>query len=152
MRAITVRPPWAQAIIWAGKTVENRSVISMWRRLAGERVAIHAGARVDDAAFADPVLRRARRDQGKLWEFLTRGAIIGTVTVTGVHWADDCGGCSPWAQGPWIGERRICHLTLTDPVPLAAPIAIRGKLGPWHLPAEVAATVRSDLASIGVSA
>jgi hypothetical protein len=28
MKALTVRQPWASAIIWAGKTVENRS---WWR-------------------------------------------------------------------------------------------------------------------------
>lgn len=155
MRAITVRPPWAQAIILAGKDVENRSVIGMWRRLVGETVAIHAGARVDDDAYSDPVLRRAHREKFlplPVGPWLNRGMVIGVVTVAGVHWADECGGCSPWAQGPWIGERRICHLALANPRPLTIPIPVRGKLGAWHLPPLVEAAVRSDLASTGVSA
>lgn len=152
MRAITVRPPWAQAIIFAGKDVENRSVIGMWRRLVGETVAIHAGARADEDGYCDPVLRRAFRDLSLPNYLLTRGAVLGVVTVAGVHWADECGGCSPWAHGPWIGERRICHLALTNPRPLTIPISVRGKLGAWHLPPLIEAAVRSDLASTGVSA
>jgi len=155
MRAITVRQPWASAIIHLGKDVENRTIPWMWRHLVGERIAIHAGARIDPDGLIDPVLNRAwsaRHPHQPIDPILTTSAIIGTVHVTDLHWADECGGCSPWAQGPWIGEKRICHLTLTDPRPLATPMLARGKLGAWHLPADLDRLVRSDLAALGVSA
>lgn len=149
MRALTVREPWATAIIHIGKDVENRTNLPMWARLAGEQIAIHAGARMDGGAFTDPVLRRAGRPDVAY----RPGCILGVVTVTDVHWASDCGnGCSPWAYGYWAADPRICHLTLADPRPLAAPIFIRGKLGAWHLPDDVTDTLLTDLASQGVSA
>lgn len=49
MRALTIRQPWAWAVIHAGKTVENRS-----RNIAGDYrglVAIHASTRDDLNAF-----------------------------------------------------------------------------------------------------
>mgnify|MGYP001137357808 FL=1 len=49
MRAITVRQPWAWAIVFGQKDVENRS-----RNIAGRYrgpVAIHAGLRDDDAVL-----------------------------------------------------------------------------------------------------
>ncbi len=44
MKAISVRQPWAWAIIHAGKDVENRSpaTIARWKSLVGQRIAIHA--------------------------------------------------------------------------------------------------------------
>jgi hypothetical protein len=51
VRILTVRQPWAWAIIHGGKTVENRV-----RNIAGDYrgpVLIHVGLRDDDAAF-DP--------------------------------------------------------------------------------------------------
>ena len=55
-RAISVRQPWAWAIVHAGKDVENRSEAAMrfFRPAIGKRVHIHAGKKMadDDYAFA----------------------------------------------------------------------------------------------------
>ena len=51
MKALTVIQPWAWAIAHAGKRVENRT----WgppRDVIGQRIAIHAGRRLDDRAIA----------------------------------------------------------------------------------------------------
>ena len=56
MKAITVRQPWAWAIMHDGKDVENRS-----RNIAGTYrgpVVIHAGLTDDDDAALDEYLRR----------------------------------------------------------------------------------------------
>jgi len=45
--ALTIRDPWAQAIIHGGKRIEKRT----WKppeKVIGERVAIHCGKTVDE--------------------------------------------------------------------------------------------------------
>jgi hypothetical protein len=76
-----------------------------------------------------------------------RGVLVGSVTVTGCHHADECliagtpkphGGmwvpdrwCSPWAQPDCF------HWTLADPEPLDVPIPMKGRQGLWRLPDDV---------------
>ena len=111
MKALTVRQPWASAIIWAGKDVENRSRPSSCRG----RLWIHAGLRLEAA------------DVLPAGTPVPRGAIIGYVTLTGCVQ----GSASPWAiPGYW-------HWQLADPVALAEPIPARGALGLWQLPPEL---------------
>lgn len=141
MRALTVRQPWAWAIIHGGKDVENRS-----RNLAGSYrgpVAIHA-AKADDrdawAALAKTDLATWGRAMDAR-ESLLPGVILGVVDLVDVHHADDCWDwnpntamddlCSPWAQP---GHH---HLALANPRPLARPIPWRGQLGLWTLPDDV---------------
>jgi hypothetical protein len=57
MRALTVRQPWAWAIVHGGKDVENRT-----RNLAGSYrgpVAIHAALRTTPDAWRDPAVTAA---------------------------------------------------------------------------------------------
>lgn len=143
MRAITVRQPWAWAIIHGGKDVENRS-----RNIAGAYrgpVAIHAGLAFD--ADAVPVLARlvptwdAPITNGDPWQHRpdgVRGAILGMVDLVDVH--DGLGAehdgapCSPWAI------RYHHHLVMVNPRPLAQPLPWRGALGLWALPDHVMPT------------
>jgi ASCH domain len=120
MKALTVRQPWASAIIWAGKTVENRSWTTSYRG----RLYIHAGQRlepVDVLPVGAPV---------------PRGAIIGTVELTGCHRCD--GSCSVWA------EADLWHWVLADPVALAEPVPCRGALGLWTPPGRLDAPTRNN--------
>lgn len=153
MRAITVRQPWAWAIVHAGKDVENRT-----RNIAGSYrgpLAIHAGlstASVEEAMY-DPRVRTPYSelvDQGRRPD-LRYGAILGVVDLVDAHPADylpDPGGdpaaytpCSPWAQYPnWLLDP-MWHLALKNPRALAEPMPYRGRLGLWTLPDDVAATV-----------
>jgi len=50
--AITLWQPWAWAIAYAGKRVENREW-HPWPRLIGQLIAIHAGMRWDSEAYED---------------------------------------------------------------------------------------------------
>lgn len=95
MRILTVRQPWAWAIIHGGKNVENRV-----RNIAGEYrgpVAIHV-ARADADGAPESVWLdhakwyRARRPQPKKFDpaWSDRGSIIGVVDLVDVHSADDC--------------------------------------------------------------
>lgn len=172
VRILTVRQPWAHAIIHLGKDVENRV-----RNLAGDYrgpVAIHvakslppfdehweAGSRIAEISgyrplFHDPALF---------------GAIIGVVDLVDVHlcsawlgcchkadvlgWSPVDGSdssdrgwepriCSPWGD---VQEDALHHLSFANPRPLAEPIPYRGALGLRRLPADVAVQVLAGVAS-----
>lgn len=151
MRVLTVRQPWAWAIIHGGKDVENRV-----RNIAGAYrgpVAIHAGAREDTSARQHPEIIRLAADRwwadpaslltGRRDQF---GHIIGVVDLVDVHSATVLGGCgyirhdcpehgtcrdhcSPWAEGPAPAGGWMQHLVLANPRPLTTPIPYRGALG-----------------------
>ena len=163
MRGLTVRQPWAWAIIHGGKDVENRS-----RNIAGSYrgpVAIHAGAGLsEEGCMLVPDLLDATRPD-LLAEYadatLTYGAIIGVVDLVDVHDSGDCLERDMWrlarlygeqpdefsalpdnGAGGLIGRVRHCspwaapdawHLVLANPRPLAVPIPYKGRLGLWTL-------------------
>ena len=156
MRILTVRQPWAWAIIHGGKDVENRV-----RNIAGSYrgpVAIHAAAA--SLATFDP-------GHAELWPFNRAkhhlGAIIGVVDLVDVHSASVIGGCgrmdhdcpehgtcrkhcSEWAFGPHPDGGWFTHLVLANPRPLAEPIPYRGALGLRELPADIAAQILEEVA------
>lgn len=160
MRAITVRQPWAWAIIHGGKNVENRS-----RNIAGSYrgpVAIHAGKTYGGATSRNSAwesLSDALDAEGcPPWESAStdcRGVIIGVVDLVDAHLVKQSNDgmsnvcfdnrtpigsiCSPWAQNyvefpTWRGY----HLVLANPRPIT-PIPCRGRLGLWTLPDDIAA-------------
>ena len=117
--ALSVRQPWAWAIIEAGKNVENRSTFAISKGgFDARRIAIHAGKGMTRCEYED-----ARNFMASIGvacprpDRLVRGAIIGAVTVTAVVKASG----SPWFFGPR-------GLVLTDPVSIV-PIPAVGALG-----------------------
>lgn len=135
MKALTVRQPWAWAIVHGGKGVENRS-----RNLAGSYrgpVAIHAGLTEDESAYDDEMIRQALGDCDDGWllaeQVGTLGAFVGVVDLVDVHqgwWAEFEYGPVTCCPSPW-GQSGAWHLMLANPRPLAAPIPARGRLGLW---------------------
>lgn len=145
MRILTVRQPWAWAIIHGGKDVENRvrNIAGTYRGL----VAIHGGLTLDVDAFANVNLHEAwskLRDEDALaggWSDRYMGAIIGVVDLADVHRVTESGGrahcetvaaptnpavsgaCSSWA------DQGAHHLVLSNPRALDEPIPYRGALG-----------------------
>ncbi|AGP55893.1 MULTISPECIES: ASCH domain-containing protein [Streptomyces violaceusniger group] len=117
MKALTVHQPWADAIAYGGKRIENRS----WTPPAaavGSTILIHAGKTFD------PTARFVITD----WKALdnwpdARGAIIATAVLAGHHRADGC--CAPW------GDARGHHWQLTDVQPLTEPVPCRGAQRLW---------------------
>lgn len=126
MKTLTVRQPWAGAIVHQTKRVENRS----WALPAKQhdaRILIHAGAQLDKSAkIYGPNLG-------------VYGAIIGTVTLTGCHWSDDGQCCGPW------GFEKAYHWTLADVTPLETPVPCKGALSFWTPPADVLFAVQQQL-------
>ena len=153
--ALSVRQPWAWAIIYAGKDIENRD----WRapnpglKFRG-RVAIHASSGMgrdeyEDAidtidGIATPGITKLPRAID-----LVRGGIIGSVEVVDIVRGRAFDGDSP--HGPWFFGPM--GLKLRNPVP-CDPIPCKGQLGffewrqsgdlaspaKWMLPAKPKAT------------
>lgn len=149
MRALTVRQPWAWAIIHGGKNIENRD----WApRVSPGRIAIHAGKAWDDLAADHPAIVRAFTEANpgfdERWASVDRGdftfgAIIGTVEVTidshpvdGTHGCRGSDECQPWGMGS-----ALYHWVLANPRPLAEPIPCRGALGLWTVPTALLAAL-----------
>jgi hypothetical protein len=107
--------------------VENRT----WappQRLVGQRIAIHAALRIDQAAVA------AAAEAGfVLPDPLPTGVLVGTVRLVGVHHASTCRSqCSAWAQPG------VQHWELADPRPLHRPLPCIGRQRLWTVAAELA--------------
>lgn len=120
MKALTVKQPWADAIVHGSKRVENRSWPVPTKHL-GTRILIHAGAAYD--IMGRFVIDRADLDS---WPD-TRGAILAVATLASCHFdGDGCSqNCSTW------GQRQVFHWKLADVIPLATPVPAKGALGFW---------------------
>lgn len=137
MRALTVRQPWAWAILHGGKDIENRT-----RNVAGPYrgpVAIHAGQSEDEPAYDDDMIRQALGEQADSWYLLERmatGAFLGVVDLVSVHHDSDHGR-HPSDRCSWWAQTDVWHLMLANPRPLPEPIPARGMLGLWTPPSGV---------------
>ena len=125
MKALTVKQPWAWAIIHGGKDVENRSRPTKYRG----QLYIHAGKGWADEGILGIGIESMPAD-----EDLLSGYVIGTVDVVDCHPATECfkfgePACSPWA----IRSPEQFHWVLDNPRPLATPFPEKGKLGIWNL-------------------
>ena len=156
LRVLTVRQPWAWAIIHGGKDVENRT----WNIAGAYRgpVAIHAGlAKFEQHNMASHALRAAHGTE--VDARILYGCVTGVVDVVDVHHADDCLEASVHSLarlyrldpeafyalpdsggGGLVGRVRMCspwaqderhHLILANPRPLPRPIPAKGRLGLW---------------------
>lgn len=134
MRILTVRQPWAWAIIHGGKDVENR----VWGTTYRGPVAIHVAGKYAEAGLdleaLDDACDRWCDENGCAnhpW-FSSVGKIIGVVDLVDSHMCFNAltafEGCSPWAE---IDRR---HLVLANPRPLPKPLPYKGALGLRELP------------------
>lgn len=145
MRILTVRQPWAWAIIHGGKDVENRV-----RNLAGDYrgpVAIHAGLAYDhsaDSTVLDEAMHASEASpvtDARPWH-AHNGVILGVVDLVDVHSDEgEQASCSPWAQ------RDVHHLVLENPRALTEPIPYPGALGLRTLDEATAIAVWEAIAS-----
>ena len=115
-KILTVRHPWAWAIIHGGKDTENRT----WPVDYRGPVIIHAGRAFDDEGF-DLVHKLSDDvpDHDLFWS--SRGKFIGRVDIV------DCvkDYSSLWAE---TGDR-VWNWVLANPVPAAHSLIVRGQLG-----------------------
>jgi hypothetical protein len=114
--ALSLKQPWAWAVLFCGKDIENRT----WRTCRRGRVVVHASRTLDVAG-----LERLRALGYEVPDDLTTGAFVGEITITDCLSVAECD--SSWAWGPW------CY-TLADPRPYETPIPARGRLGFFPVP------------------
>lgn len=133
MKALSIRQPWAWAILYAGKDVENCD----WPTRFRGTVAIHAakGLTRDEHLLASMEIEELSGLRPPDFPMLkARGFIVGLVDVV------DCVRKHPshWFQGEY-------GFVLKNPRPLVTPIYCKGALGFWNLPEEVEAQIREQL-------
>ena len=130
MFAITVRQPYAWAIIEAGKDIENRD----WPTNIRGPVAIHAAKGMtateydSEGNFIAGIIfsKLSTIDRIPKSDDLVKGAIIGVVDIVD---------CLPDSASPWfVGNYGF---VLKNPRKLEVPIPCNGKLSFWTVPQEI---------------
>ncbi len=139
MKAISIRQPWADAILVGAKSPENRSRRVKFR---GD-VLIHAGIAYDYdgtdfvmARFADRGLRSSTIVQAAKIE--RRGALLGIATIVDcVRASEVSDDDAAWAFGPWC-------IIFKNPQPFPYAIPYKGQLGLFNVPdATVASAIKA---------
>jgi hypothetical protein len=119
MRFLSIRQPWAAAVVLGYKTIENRP----WGATYRGPVAIHASQSADDLNVETFDVISDRLDDEVNWHHMTRmmlrrGHIIGLVDLVDVVRDSK----SPWFSGPF-------GLVLSNARWLMRPIPWSGQLG-----------------------
>lgn len=132
MKVLSVRQPWAWALIHGGKDVENRN----WPTSYRGQLAIHAGKQFDftkaewrdcsAGSYGRGLQMMARRYNEQDTPIL--GAIIGIVEVYDCIPDNHCD--SKWKA---CGEGFFCWL-VRNPRALREPILLKGQLGLFDVP------------------
>lgn len=140
---LSVRQPWAWAIIHGGKTVENRVWRGVPRLTPPVPLAIHAGRTPHPEGLTDPRVAAAIRRAGlaDVEAAMPLGAIVGLVSLIDMH--QDRGCCRPWGES--VIDGRVTHLVLADPRPVSEPIPCRGRLGMWTPSHDLAALIQQQV-------
>lgn len=150
-RAISIRQPWAHAIVYLGKTLENRSwghYQNHLKKFRGE-VCIHASTgmtREEYEEASDFMLARCKVVCPPA-ALLVRGAIIGTVVIT--DWVRTSE--NPWFIGP--GALVMEKAEAIEPIPCAGALGFfewkqSGELTPpakWMLPKAIINPTTTDV-------
>src|SRR5262249_28794116 len=123
LKAITVKPVWAWAIIYAGKNIENRSRRTHIR----DPIAIHASKNMSRSEYEKSKNLFPPRWRNKLpaYEDLPRGVIIGVAEIVD---------CVTESKSPWFIGAFGYVLKNRRPV---KPIPCSGALSFWNLPPEI---------------
>jgi hypothetical protein len=134
MKALSIRQPWAWAILHAGKDIENRD----WRTTFRGTIAVHAakGMTLDEyAGFIDFFGQFSGADFPDP-DQLARGCVVGLVDIV------DCVSyyTSDWFQGDY-------GFVLANPRTLVKPIYCKGALGLWDVPAEIERQIKDEFVS-----
>lgn len=146
MRALTLWQPWAHAICYHGKRIENRPCRPPNHRM-GRTFAIHAGLRWDPQ-FGE-VAELEDFPRGYMGTVARRDCVFGAVVATAFLYAASnredelryyCGDDQVekwWCPGQYgLVLKRVRRVT--------TPIPVRGAQGFWRLPPLVAQLVRDN--------
>lgn len=137
-RGITLHTPWAHAVAWHGKDIENRT----WMPHEGVDVLlVHAGK------SADPAGRAALDALGLDHTAAVTSAVVAVADLAyacnTARWQPSDCGCGTWALP---GH---CHWRLVNVRPLADPVPATGKQGLWKPATSLIEAVAEQLADAG---
>lgn len=154
MKALSLIQPYATLIMLGYKLNETRS----WKTTHRGPLAIHASVGkpkwARDVAENDPHVSAALAKHGLTFDTLPRGAVLGTCQLLEVSRivvdSPQAGELHPAqlsemevAAGDYTAGRYAWHLA--DPEALVHPIACKGALSLWKLPAPVFNTLHISL-------
>lgn len=124
---LSIRQPWAWAILHAGKDIENRS----WSTRVRGRVLIHAGLKysLEDYDTVEGIMRETGMwvhdlDRALLDKSFDLGGIVGSVEIVDCIDERNFRARSPWFFGPY-------GFVLRNPIVLPFE-RMPGKLGFFH--------------------
>jgi hypothetical protein len=125
LKCLSIRQPWAWAILHAGKDVENRTWLTKYRG----PLAIHAshGCTRGQYLAASAEIEKISGLKVPPLEDLPRGAVVGTVNLVDCHGETTD---NDWALGGhgwlFLSEPKACQ-----------PLPMKGRLGIFQIDAEL---------------
>lgn len=133
-QCLTIRQPWAWAVVSGAKDIENRSWTTDYRG----PIVIQAGATMAE-------VNRIVRAAGPSLPALTfsYGTLVGIVDLVDVLPLSEHLETSPWAWGPYCWR-------LANPRQFAEPIPAKGKLKLFPLAADLSPRIRAAIGSARV--
>lgn len=136
MKALTIRQPYADAITWGQKRIENRSK-PLPEKHVGTRTLLHAGKDPHASGIT------AADFTSEPWPDV-RSAILAVIRFTGSHRVVN-GCCGPWGHEE-TDEREVWHWQLDDDVRrLTEPVRASGALSFWTPADDVLAAVQRQI-------
>jgi len=135
--AITLWQPWATWVALGWKTIETRTHPHL-RRLAGFRVALHAGKRLHPEAFSIAKAYLGEERGREAWRWLQDGRYpLGAVVCTAqVVWHQRLTAGNSQAALCDCSGGDLFGLLLTGVRRVEPPVPWRGSRGIWYLPAD----------------
>lgn len=157
VNCLSVRNPWAHAIVAGLKPIENRtsgftkkfrgrlyiaSTAGWSERGRNDRrivdgYQLHDGPALSEYRYA---LHHCPAYGGRSPHPFVSGRILGHVDVVDIHDEAGCaeagGLCHPWGEVEYREDegkvrRNLVHIVMENPVELARPIPVKGRLGIW---------------------
>lgn len=149
MRALTLIQPWASAVVAGIKSFETRS----WDTPIRGVILIHASKKHNalgsERYMRDPFPWLVRRYEWPVFRELPRGAIIGSVRITGCESTQGLKHRLP-AEEIELGNYDVGRYawSLAEPVAFAEHFPCRGSLGLWSVPEHIERDVERYLGAL----
>ena len=143
MRALTVRQPYADAIAFGTKRIENRTK-PLPPKYIGVPVLLHAAKELHDSGITALDLYKVTSDPIHEWQD-TRSAILAVIRFKGshrcadVHWC-----CRPWGQVETTTTPEVWHWEIDEVIRIGKPVPASGALGFWTVPEDVIDRIEQD--------
>jgi len=134
LKAISIRRPWAWAILHAGKDIENWT----WKTNIRGTVAIHASQTMSRPSYERAlreIKKTKRRTKVPPYDAIVRGAVVGLVDVVG---------CEKHTKSKWH-VRNHYGFVLANSRTLRKPIPCNGRLNFWEVPNAIARRISRQL-------